>query len=172
MFISCNSLYELVGLFKNICDRYRSIALFFNITLKNTLELMISKNKILYPIGLSFLLLLIYNFFSFLRLENFTMFIIVVFFMLFNQLLSFLFLDTSPKEGLDKVSSIFCLLATTQFFSILLLGVYLSIVSNQVKNYFQLDIIIFSLLFFVITLPTIMTFLIWNFHVRLQKPKF
>ncbi|MBL7801191.1 MAG: hypothetical protein JNL95_10740 [Chitinophagales bacterium] len=133
---------------------------------------MISKNKVLYPIGLSFLLLFFYSFFSTLKLENFTMFIVMVFFMMFNQLLSFLLVDTSPKEGLNQVGLIYSLLVTTQMFSIIFLGIYLSSGPIGVKKHFQLDAILFSILFFVLALPAVMTFLIWYFKVRLQKPKF
>jgi hypothetical protein len=133
---------------------------------------MISKNKVLYPISLSFLLLLFYSFFSTLKLENFTMFILMVFFMMFNQLLSFLLVDTSPKEGLNQIGPIYSLLVTTQLFSIILLGIYLSSGPIGVKKHFQLDVIVFSILFFVLALPALMTFLIWYFNVRFKKPKF
>lgn len=133
---------------------------------------MISKNKILYPIGLSFLLILFYSFSSFLKLENFTMFIALVLYMMLNQLLSFLLVDTNPKEGLNRVSSIYCLLVTTQLFSVILLGLYLSLGPIGHKKHFHSEDIIYSFLFFVLALPVLMTFLIWYFNVRLQKPKF
>lgn len=133
---------------------------------------MFSKNKILYPIGLSFLLILFYGFFSFLKLENFTMFIVLVLFMMLNQLLSFLLVDTNPKEGLNKVSSIYCLLVTTQLFSVIVLGLYLSLGPIGQKKHFHTEDLIYYFLFFVLVLPVFMTSLIWYFNVRLQKPKY
>jgi hypothetical protein len=133
---------------------------------------MISKNKILYPIGLSFLLILFYSFFAFLKLENFTMFIVLVLFMMLNQLLSFLLVDTNPKEGLNKVSSIYCLLVTTQLFSVIVLGLYLSLGPIGQKKHFHTEDLIYYFLFFVLVLPVFMTSLIWYFNVRLQKPKY
>lgn len=100
------------------------------------------------------------------------MFVCLVLFMMFNQLLAFLLVDTSPKEGMNKISSIYGLLVATQFFSVVLLGIYLSVGPIGHKKHFHFDEILFSIFFFVLALPVLMTFLIWYFNVRLQKPKF
>jgi hypothetical protein len=92
--------------------------------------------------------------------------------MLLNQLLVFFLVGIDPKEGMDKIGSVFTLLVLTQLFSIVILGIYLSIGPIGTKKHFHKEDIAFALFFFALILPLLMTFILWYFSIRNNKPRF